>query len=141
MEIDISKIKPFSFWDILLYGSRGAKGVTKYPYIYFHKVIYDDLISTNPNPINIAMVLHEFEHIKRMDQIGKSKFKLKYLFSGQFRLQEEIEADKPRFKYLKKLNIKPDLDNRAKILSGAVYFWMISYKKALELLQKTWDDI
>ncbi len=137
MEIDISKIKPFSRWQSFFYGSRGIKGFVNYPYIYFNIDIYEDIISTNPDPLNIGMVLHEFEHIKRIEKMGKYKFIFLYSISNKFRLKEEIEADKSRFKYLKDLNININLEERARKLSGIIYFWMISYKKALILLQKT----
>jgi hypothetical protein len=93
MKIDISKIKPFSWWESLLYGSRDVKGLVKYPYIYLRKSIYENILSTNPDPLNIGIFLHELEHLRRMEKIGKFKFKLLYIISNKFRFKEEIEAD------------------------------------------------
>jgi len=139
-DINLFQVRQFSLLGRLLYESRGVLGYVKYPYIYFRKDIYENLKSDKPDPVNKGMLLHEFRHIERMEEIGVFKFKMKYIFSLKFRLQEELEADKVRFRYFKDNNVAFDLEGRARRLSGIMYLWMISYPRAIQLINEVWDN-
>lgn len=101
--------------------------------------LYEDFISSNPSPLVIGIVIHELEHIKRASNIGFLLYRVKYTLSPTFRYQEELECHKPQFNYYQKVRYDFDLKHRATILSGSLYFWPVSYEKALSDLEKIWN--
>lgn len=133
-------IKSKKYIDFLpLIGKSTTNSV--YPFIFFPDKIYNDLKSSNPNPINIALLTHEEVHRKRQVQMGALRFTIKYLLSPKFRINEELIADREYMKILKKNKLKFDIDKRAKQLSGHTYLWAISFEKAKELLEKITSEI
>lgn len=116
-------------------------GTTIYPYVYLPRKIYDDIYSVKPNPYNIALVVHEQEHVKRIKQVGVLSWYAKYLISGKFRLEEELAATKPQFAYLKSRGLTFDLERKARWLSGAMYLWATTYPRALERLKAIWREV
>ena len=133
------KIKP-QFWEFLPWLSRYTAQAI-YPNIYFSKEAYKKLCAPKPDPIYIAALIHEQAHITRQKKEGWFKWELKYIFSGKFRFGEEFEAIKPAMKYLKEKKIEFDIDKKAKILSGWLYFWPVSYKTAKKDLERIWRKI
>lgn len=127
-------IKPkIGFWKLIPFlANKTAHGI--YPNVYLPKNVYYDLKSDTPNPFNIALLLHEQEHIKRQKEKGVANWLLKYIFSPKFRFEEEILADISKIKYLKSNKLKFDIDKRAKQLSSWIYLWSVSYKEAKEKL-------
>ena len=139
MKIDKSKIKPLPWWFKFNIFARKAVGLGGRKYVYFNHELLKDLLSDNPSHENIAILLHELKHQERMNEVPW--FKLKYVLSAKFRIQEELIADEPRFKYLKENGVEMDLVGRAKRLSGPMYRWAISYDDALERLRRLWNKV
>lgn len=110
-----------------------------YPNVYVPKRIYEDIQKKSPDPYNVALVLHEQEHIKRAKAKGVFRFYCKYLWSREFRFEEELAATVPQFRYIKSHKLQNHLEYRARFLSGWIYFWPVSYEKALRKLQAIWD--
>lgn len=121
---------PFSFYGV-------PPGFAFLDKVYLRKDIYEDLLSHKPSPQSVGYLIHEQTHRKR---IGKSMF-ITYWLNPNLRFQEELAADKERFRYLKKHNVKFDFDKRAKDLSGISYLWCTSYKNAVEELKKVWKQV
>jgi len=120
-----SFLKPFG----ILYNSAQAIFNT----IWIPKYLLDRI---NQGDINsLSIIEHEKTHILRAQKYGMFKWYLMYCFSNSFRLKEEIEAIRIEFKYLKKNNIIPDYEKKAKWLSSLIYLNMISYDEALNVLK------
>lgn len=111
-----------------------------YPNVYLPKEIYDNLKSQNPDPRNVATLIHEETHLKREKEIGPVRFGIKYLLSSKFRFNEELEAHKEAFKFLKRRKIKPNIERTAKFLSGWIYLWPVSFEIAKKELEKAWEE-
>lgn len=109
-----------------------------YPNIYLPKRVYNNLNSNNPDPKNLAVLIHEQTHIKRQKEIGCLKWGIKYLFLPRFRFEEELLAIKAQMSYLKKHKKEFDIEKSAKYLSGWLYLWPVSYKFAKKELEKVW---
>src|ERR1035437_2751775 len=76
--------------------------------IYLRNEIFEDLKNLHPNPTSIAVLEHEITHYKRIKQQGNINFSIKYLFSGKFRFNEELMANKNAFKILKSNGMTQD---------------------------------
>jgi hypothetical protein len=126
-------VKPW-YWNILPH-LKWCGASAQYSKIILRKDIYDDVTSTNPSPLWVALLEHEVKHIERQKKMGKWKFQFFYQFSPRFRINEELIADKARFEYVKKHKIKYDLEERARMLSSWKYFWAISYTKVKKELE------
>ena len=129
-------IKPkTNIWKIFpkIISSKTAQCI--YPFIFLPENVYNDLKSSNPNPESFALLLHEQTHLERQKKYGILWF-IKYLFSAKYRFNEELLAFKKQVSHLKKYNLNLDLETRAKRLSSWLYLWCITYKKALEELEK-----
>lgn len=133
------KIKSW-YWNLIPWvGNTTAQGI--YPNIYLPKWVYDNLKSKNPSPWHQALLLHEGEHLKRQKKYGPNKWFLRYMFDPKFRFEEEIAADVPKMKFLKKKKLNPYINQRAKRLSSWLYFWPVSYKTAKRELEKIWTSV
>src|SRR3989304_9546995 len=122
-------IKPKNFiWNIFPFSKYTAQAI--YPNIYFAKDVYENLKSNRPCPRYIAALKHEQNHIERQKKIGWITWGLKYILFPKFRFNEELEAVKTSMKYLKKEKVIFDTKKSAKYLSGWLYLWCVSYKKA-----------
>lgn len=133
-------VKPEPWW-LWFYARLGkTKGQQVFGIIYLKRDIYNNLITKQPNPQNVGVLLHEETHLKRATRMGKLKFALKYLAFPKFHLNEELEADRVRIRYLKKHGEGLDLDRRAKALSSWVYLWCVSHKEARKRLDKIWKE-
>lgn len=102
--------------------------------------LYKDLMSENPSDYVIGIAIHELEHMKRFKEIGFLKYRFLYRVSPSFRYREELACHKPQFKYLKQRTFNFDIEKRANILSGSLYLWCVSYKKALDDLKDIWEE-
>lgn len=109
--------------------------------IYLREDIYQDLKSKHPSPESRAVLAHEMVHCQRSRKMNLLEFGLKYIFSGKFRFNEELEANKAAFKILKKEGVKVDLKRRAKILSSWLYLWPVSYNYALTQIKEAWEEV
>ncbi len=104
--------------------------------ILLKKEIYKDLQKEKPSHLSISVLIHEEEHRKSMN--GRIGFE--YLFSRQNRINEEMNAYKVQFSYLKKHKASYDLDRVAKAFAGHIYLWAMGYDDAMKLLKKTWRE-
>jgi hypothetical protein len=102
--------------------------------------LYQDFKSPSASPLVIGIVIHELEHIKRAKDKGFLLYHLIYRLSPTFRYQEELACHRPQFIYYKKVGYNFDLNNRARILSGSLYLWCVSYEKALNNLEGLWSQ-
>lgn len=118
------------------------KGMALGEMVYLRPDIYNDLLSKKPNVENIGILLHEQIHVKRLSRTGNALLNgIKYWIFPTFRFREEIEADRARFKYLKRHAVKFNFIKRAKQLSGVQYLFCISYKRAYRELVRVWKEI
>lgn len=130
-------VKPKTFiWNLFPFSKYTAQAI--YPNIYFKNEVYENLKSNSPNPRYIAALKHEQTHIERQKKMGWFRWGLSYIFSPKFRFNEELEAIKASMKYLKSRGKTFDTDRSARYLSGWLYLWCMSYKKAKTELDKTW---
>lgn len=112
-----------------------------YPNIYLPLQVYDDLLTENPKPKNVSVLIHEQTHLKRQKEMGWLVFGLKYLLFPKFRFNEELMAIKESMKYLKKKNITFDTERRARFLSSWIYLWPVSYEYAKKELDGAWTSV
>lgn len=133
------KMKP-SFWNIIPWLTRQT-ATALYPNIYLPQHIYKDLLKRDPDPYNVALLIHEQTHIKREMEIGWFYFDLKYLFSPTFRVNEEFIAIKEAMKFIKSKELMWNTEKSARYLSGWVYLWPVSYKYAKKTLHDIWKKI
>lgn len=104
--------------------------------IYLNKDIYEDIKTSNPKPLSVAVLKHQETHVKNA---GICKF-LSYVLSKEFRIKEEQDAFKAMFKHLKQNGGTFDLEKVAKNFASARYLWMTTYKDGLELITKIWRE-
>lgn len=116
------------------------KGFVLFNKIYLREDIYKNLQTKSPSLENVGVLIHEETHLKSFKKNGMFLHGMKFWLSPRLRYREEIEADKTRFKYLKKHRIKFDFQKRARSLSGFWYLYCVSYDKALVDLQRTWGN-
>lgn len=135
----IKVIKKPSFCRFIPGFSYSAQAVS--PFILVTPEIYDSLTLGNPHQRFIAVLEHEKKHIERQKELGFFNFGIKYLFSSEFRFQEELLATKEGMKYLKQNKLDFDTERSAKFLSSWLYLWMVSYERAKRELYKIWDDV
>jgi len=135
-----NNVKPKTFlWNLFPFSKYTAQAI--YPNIYFRREVFENLKSDNPNPRYIAALKHEQTHIERQKKEGWFRWGLRYIFSPKYRFNEELEAIKASMKYLKEINSTFDADRSAKYLSGWLYLWCGSYKKAKAELDKVWQGL
>lgn len=135
----IKIVKKPSFLNFIPGFSYTAQAIS--PFIFVTDEVYKSLSSENPNPRYVAALEHEKKHIEREKELGFIKFGTKYLFSPEFRFQEEMLATKEGMKYLKKNKLNFDTARSAKFMSSWLYLWMVSYERAKRELDKAWGEI
>lgn len=62
------KIKGFPWTILPVFSKYTAHAI--YPNVYVPKEIYNDLKTNNPNPKNVAILIHEQTHIARQKKMG-----------------------------------------------------------------------
>ena len=72
---------------------------------------------------------------EKQQEAGKFKWFLKYIFNLKFRLSQEVEAYRTEYYFLEKTHVI-NREIFAKKLSGKTYLYMVSYKKALEIVEE-----
>ncbi|HSX08458.1 MAG TPA: hypothetical protein VLG11_06220 [Candidatus Saccharimonadales bacterium] len=117
----------------------GGTSTTLYPYVYLSRATYKSIRSANPDPYKISTLIHEEEHIKRIKNEGARRWYIKYFLDRHFRLEEELAATAPQFSYLKSLGLTFDMQRKARVLAGHLYFWPVSRKEALRRLSTLWE--
>lgn len=115
--------------------------IALYPKIYLPINVYNDLKSENPNPYNLAILIHEQTHIKRYEEVGVVKWVIKYVLDPKFRIDEELIAHGEGMRFIKSKNLIWNFEKTAKNLSSWLYLWPISYKEALARLKKIWNSV
>src|SRR5579872_5597073 len=113
----------------------GGTSTAIYPNVYLSRKVYKNIHGANPDPYKVSTVIHEEEHIKRISKVGAKYWYRRYFLDKTFRLEEELAASKPQFSYLKTLGLTYDLDQKAKVLSGHLYFWPASKEQILDKLK------
>jgi len=111
------------------------------PYIFVTDEVYESLCSEDPNPRFIAVLEHEKKHIERQKSLGFFNFGIKYLFSPEFRFQEELLATKEGMKYLKQNKLEFNTSRSAKFMSSWLYLWMVPCERAKRELEKVWEEL
>jgi len=111
------------------------------PFVLVTAEIYNNLASENPNPRFVAALEHEKKHIGRQKELGVFNFGIKYLFSLEFRFQEELLATKGGMKHMKETKLSWDIERSAKSFSSWLYLWMVPYERAKRELEKVWEEI
>ena len=134
------KFKKINWFQKLSPQMREVKALTKSDTIYLSDDLYAEVMSGKPSVYVQGIIEHEKVHMQRKQEMGACMFKLKYSFSPQFRLREELLAETARFSFLKSKGEKINLEDRARKMSGFMYFWMISYTEALKLLEDLWEN-
>jgi hypothetical protein len=114
---------------------------TIYPYIYFPKDIFLNLKEVNPEDTNFSIYVHEKVHIDRQESFGILKWNLYYLLFRKFRLEEEVIAIREQMRFLKSKSLSYDFERKARQFDSATYLWLISYDKALSILNKIWSEV
>ncbi|KKS45048.1 MAG: hypothetical protein UV10_C0035G0002 [Candidatus Azambacteria bacterium GW2011_GWA1_42_19] len=133
------KVKP-KFWNLIPWISEQT-ATALYPNIYLPEKTYRNLQKTNPDPYNIARLIHEQTHIKRIQKEGVVKFALKYLLDPTYRISEELIATKESMKFIKSKKLIWNIDRSARFLSGWLYLWPDSYKNIKSKLDRIWYEI
>ena len=131
------KVKRFPWTLLPLFSTATAHAI--YPYIYIPQKLYVNLQLDNPDPKNVAVLIHEQTHIQRQKKMGWLLWELTYCFSGKFRMKEEIAAITASMKYYKKEKLVWDTQKSALFLSSYLYLWCTSYHNAKEKLDETWS--
>jgi hypothetical protein len=111
------------------------------PYVYVPPEVYKNVQSNEPNVHYLAMLAHEFVHIERENAAGILKWMFLYIFSAEFRVEEEIIADKASMVFLANKGLEFDIERRAKMLSSWLYFKPISYEDAKERFEQLWEEV
>jgi hypothetical protein len=133
------KRKPWLI-DQLPWVGRGTS-TALYPNVWLSAQTYDDLVGAYPDPYNVALLLHEQEHITRMKQMRPIRWVLRYMTSNRFRFEEELAALHPQFAYIKHEGLDFNMEHRARVLSGWLYFWPVGNEEALRRLNQLWDKV
>jgi hypothetical protein len=133
------KPKPLIFKVILFLRYNVANCI--YPFIFTPRAIYNNLVSENQNPYYLALIIHEEVHYKKQKELGILIFGLKYIFSKEFRLKEELNAIKASIKYLKSNNILLDLEKVDLSSSDYLFLWPISKYYKIEDIKKFYQEI
>ena len=143
--MNLSKLKErvgvIPWWIRNFPGLRKIGGLPLKDRFLLSPLLYRDFISENPSPYVVGVVIHELEHLKRSQEKGFVWYHIIYRVNPRFRYQEELACHRPQFAYYKQVGYKHDLRARAKILSGSLYLWCVSYKKALDDLTRLWDSV
>lgn len=137
LNLDNVRKKPYLI-DKLPWVGRGACTAI-YPYVWLSRQAYDNLNQAIPDPYSVAVVLHEQAHLNRMKEVGVINFYFRYVCIPGFRFNEELEATKPQFAYLKRQSLAYNFEQKARQLSGWLYLRSTSYERALSSIEDLWD--
>lgn len=128
------------YWNLNPFLWGKAKAGAGYPNrVFLSRQLIEEVLSGDISVETLGTIEHEKYHLKRFVEVGYQSFKWQYLFSKKFRLEEELAADEARVIFLKKNGGSFNLGKRARLLSGSLYLWMISYEDAYKMLQELWE--
>ena len=129
--VKIIKEWPPFIEDIIAAGLKPAS-TTVFPY---------GLTIYNPSGLDIPddIMIHEAVHIAQQGENPADWWK-RYIFDKNFRLSQEIEANREQYKFICKIFKDRNqrvraLDKIAKNMSGEIYGNMISYLEALKAIK------
>lgn len=77
----------------------------------------------------------------REKEMGLLTYGAKYFLDSTFRLEEEVIAMAPQFKYLKSRGLKYNFDAKARELSGATYLWVATFTDAKQKIINLWKSV
>ncbi len=135
--IDVGKLPVFI---LRLPYCKNLSGLAWFSTFYLRSDLYLDLFSDTPSPFVVGLSLHEVEHLRRAKNIGFVRYFFKSQLNHVFRYQEELACHKPQFSYYKSVGYAFDLEQRAKIMSGSLYRYMVDESTALKDLQALWQE-
>lgn len=98
----------------------------------------------NPHGVSISpdLMIHEEVHAKQQSEMGPDPWWKKYLDDKEFRLNQELEAYRAQYKYVKEHFSRPQRRDLLKFfcetLSGPIYGHMLSKARAMELIK--WNN-
>jgi hypothetical protein len=134
-------IRPIPSWFRFIPFFGTSLAVTVWARTYFPKVMYDDLISHHPSHESMSVYIHELTHIERQTQDGLWSWHMRYIFSPQFRLEEEMLALRKEMFYRNQHRLTYNIARKAKHFSSSTYLWMLSYDRSMDILRKQWQAV
>lgn len=111
---------------------------TLYPFIYLPEEMYEDALREAPSRETEAVLVHERTHIRQQSRDGLFSYMLKYVFSREFRLTQELEAIEAEMAYRKAHGLSYDIERKARQFSGSSYLWVLPYDEAKAQLEALW---
>lgn len=127
-------------WKWSLFPRPYGKLVAFHPYIYTPAELHSLLMSDHNSADIQCSYIHAQEHMLRQKELGLFTWLFKYLFSKNFRIQEELGAIQQEMKFIKKNNVDFDIYEKARKLSSGWYFNMLSFEEAKDLLLSIWKE-
>jgi hypothetical protein len=133
------KVKTFPWTVIPLFSTYTAHAI--YPNVYLPRHIFNNLLTNNPRPEYVSVLIHEQTHITRQKRMGWFIWGLRYCLFPLFRFEEEIAAITQSMKYLKTYGLTWDTKRSAKFLSSYLYLWCVDFHTAKKTLDRIWKSI
>lgn len=113
-----------------------------YPNVYLPKDEYDELMFDEEPRIEYqALLVHEAVHLERQAAVGVWFWFLKYIVFPSFRYQEELIAITEQWQALAALGGDAPVIEVAYLLSGKQYGYQVPFARALNDLNRIWNDI
>ncbi len=134
---NIQNIHPLPWW-LKLLPAFSKTAATFNKKIYLPDWQYQEIISNKLSAQTHGTLLHESVHVQNQTKLGFISYALRYLFSKNFRLKEELVAHHAQFVFLKAQRVQFDMSTRAKEFSSITYLWCTSEHRAQKLLQDLW---
>ncbi len=141
MQIELEKVKKIPRWWRFVPFFSVDVAATVYPFMYFPESIFIDLHKADPDKANIGILLHEQVHLDRQIKHGVCWWNIKYIFSKEFRLAEELEAIKVQMAYMKENGLVYDIDRKAKQFNSSLYLWVLPEDKSKPILTELWNSL
>lgn len=133
------KVKTFPWTVLPVTSTYTAHAI--YPNVYLPHHIYDNLLTNNPNPEYVSVLIHEQTHIERQKQMGWFIWGLQYCLFPSFRFHEEIAAITPSMKYVKECGLQWNTKRSATFLSSYLYLWCVDFHAAKKTLDQIWQSL
>lgn len=127
-------------WWLRLFPAFSKSATTINKKIYLPDAQYQEVKSGNVGASTQGTLIHERVHQQNQTELGFTVYALKYFFSRVFRLNEELEAHKAQFSFLKKYDLEFNIPARAQEFSSITYLWCCTQEKAKLLLENLWEQ-
>jgi len=111
-----------------------------YPYIYLPEDQYAEFTTMEVSPWLESVLVHEMSHLISQEESHPLILGLKYLFSKEARLGEELESIEDQMGFLKGQGEDYPTEWKAGQLAGREYGKMVSYTEAIEILTDLWQE-